>query len=134
MGNIMSSHDRSNKVLQKRDITPPQNACCNIPFIFVFFLPSLSTAYYPKSFLFVLVKASKLRCRQNTTRQRLFTTNFVNQTLANQGPDSRFVLEVIFRVVISKLSWSSIMSTLNCVHLILYFQPESSTLIFTFWV
>ena len=37
----------------------------------------------------------------------------VHQTLANRGPDMRFLLEVIITALISKSSQSSILITLN---------------------
>ena len=40
----------------------------------------------------------------------------LHQTLANQGPDSRFALEAIIKALISKSSRSSIMIILNRVH------------------
>ena len=39
-----------------------------------------------------------------------------NQTLANRGPDSRFIVEAIFKPLVPKLSGSSIMITLNRAH------------------
>ena len=48
------------------------------------------------------------------------------QTSANQGPNMRFILGAIIKALISKLSQSSIMITLNCVHLNHDFQPNSN--------
>ena len=39
-----------------------------------------------------------------------------NKILLYQGPNSRFVLEAIFKPLIAKSSRSSIMITINCVH------------------
>ena len=45
-----------------------------------------------------------------------FSTMYALQTSANWGPDSRFVLEASFKLLMPKSSGSSVMITLNCVH------------------
>ena len=49
-----------------------------------------------------------------------------HQTLANRGPDSRFVLKAIIKALISKSSRCSILKTHNSLYLIPDSQPDSS--------
>ena len=49
---------------------------------------------------------------------------YYNQTLANWGPDSRFVLEAIFKALISKSSRSSIFNTPYGLHPITNSKPH----------
>ena len=46
----------------------------------------------------------------------VLTRNGLKQTSANQGPDSRFVVEVISKPLIPKLSRSWILKTQNCAY------------------
>ena len=49
-----------------------------------------------------------------------------NQTLANRGPDSRFVVEAIFKPLVPKLGQSSIIITQNRAHARHKSQPNSN--------
>ena len=61
-------------------------------------------------------------CKTYGTKYRLLG----NKSSANFGK-SRFILKVIIKALISKSSQSSIMITLNCVHLNHDSQPDGST-------
>ena len=79
---------------------------------------------WPLFKLYLLIKCSVTKWKALLTiylskkdasrfRQR---SNQLQQTLTNRGPNSRFVLETIFKPQIPKLSRSSIMITINRVH------------------
>ena len=64
--------------------------------------------------------------KSKTATKKVQILNNLDQTLANRGRDSRFVLEAIIKALISKSSRSLILKTPNCLHTIRYFQPDSS--------
>ena len=67
---------------------------------------------------------------QDCTRTGFATPS--HQTSVNRGPNSRFVLEVIIKALISKSSGSSMMITLHCVYSNHNSQPDLNLFIFIF--